>query len=100
MKQSLDALAERLAMGKRLKAEFIRLGLSPEAVAIAIDRSRSSIFNYLSGARIPDAMAVRALALYCDIDVLFVLGLQPQKLPTKPHYRLRTDGSLMPSRTS
>lgn len=69
----LDEVALRSAMGERIRAERTRLGLTPEDFAARAGLHRSTLHNYESGARSPDALTVRRMHTDLGVDPFFVL---------------------------
>jgi len=65
--------AARRALADRLKRECSRLDLQPEDLADKSGVHRSTAFNYLAGARVPDALVLARMQLQAKVDVLYVL---------------------------
>lgn len=77
-----DELAARNGIGERIKAERTRLGLSPEDFAAKAGYSRATVFNWESGVRMPDAMALRAMHGGAAVDVQFVVTGERKAIST------------------
>jgi transcriptional regulator with XRE-family HTH domain len=68
-----EELTKRSGIGERIKAERLRIGLTPEDFAEKVGVHRSTVFNYESGARVPDAVALERMHDLARVDVLFVV---------------------------
>lgn len=66
-------LESRTAIGGRIKAERTRAGLSHEQFAQKVGCSRATVFNWESGMRMPDALALLAMQRTMGVDVQFVV---------------------------
>lgn len=74
----VNELAARNGLAERMKAERMRLGLTHDELAEKAGISRSTVFNYENGSRVPDALLLQRLAqLGMDVGYL-VLGQRTQ----------------------
>lgn len=63
----------RAQIAARLRAEMGRLGLTPETLAKPAGVDKSTVYNYLNGARVPDAVFLVNARVNARLDVQFVL---------------------------
>ena len=72
-----DESALKAGIGERVRQERQRLSLSPEEFAAKVGMHRSTLFNYESGARVPDALLLQRMHHELHVDVQFVVTGQP-----------------------
>lgn len=70
---------EKLAMGKRIKQERERKGLSQEELAERLEMKRTNVANYEAGRVIPPGNVLKELAKILDVDSDYILGLSKEK---------------------
>lgn len=63
----------RNVIAERLRSERARLGLKPEEFAARVGMHRSTLFNYESGVRVPDAALLLQMHELAAVDVLYLL---------------------------
>lgn len=75
--------AARQALAARLEDERDRLQLKPDQLAELAGVHRSTVFNYLSGTRVPDALVLARMQLAAKVDVLYLLtGARHRSVPS------------------
>lgn len=68
--------AEKQLMGKRIRSERRKMGLSQDALAEKLDMNRANISNYESGRTIPPGNILVDLANIFEVETDYLLGRQ------------------------
>ena len=104
---SVGRFAERAEVAIRLRTEAESLGLSAGDLAVKSGVHRATLYNYLAGTRVPDAVTLQRLASGAGLDVLYIVTGRRElrsdgqdegrkSVPLKPRFKLCADGKLTP----
>lgn len=76
---------DKITIGKRIKYERSRLGLTLEEFGKSIGVSKQCLSGWEHGRNMPDVIALNSMSELCGIDIKDFLYAEPTNQPSQPN---------------